>query len=177
MAVHREDQYRLSAMDASLPGVKIFLRPIAPPAALGLAGFAGSTWIVSSWIAGWWGSPSSPGLFAPFVAFWGGLAQFIAGFLGYPARDTLVTIVHVLWGSFWMSTGLLFMFMVRLLVPTLPLSLLLMPVPVLASWRRADAWPPQSHVGDCIVACCADGFHLVKRKCLLRLSKVHVQLR
>lgn len=37
------------------PSVTIFLKPIARPAALGLAGFAGSTWIVASWIAGWWG--------------------------------------------------------------------------------------------------------------------------
>ena len=30
------------------PGIQIFLQPIAPPAALGLAGFAGSTWITTS---------------------------------------------------------------------------------------------------------------------------------
>lgn len=29
------------------PGVQIFLQPIAPPAALGLAGFAGSTFITA----------------------------------------------------------------------------------------------------------------------------------
>ena len=33
------------------PGVQIFLQPIAPPAALGLAGFAGSTFITATWIA------------------------------------------------------------------------------------------------------------------------------
>lgn len=35
------------------PNVTIFLKPIAPPAALGLAGFAGSTFITASWIADW----------------------------------------------------------------------------------------------------------------------------
>lgn len=51
------------------PNVTIFLRPIAPPAALGLAGFAGSTWITASFIARWWGNETSPTIFFPFVAF------------------------------------------------------------------------------------------------------------
>lgn len=54
------------------PSVQIFLRPIAPPAALGLAGFAGSTWITASHIAMWWGSSESPTIFFPFVAMFGG---------------------------------------------------------------------------------------------------------
>jgi succinate-acetate transporter protein len=37
----------------STPGVRVVLRPIAPPAALGLAGFAGSTWIVATYMANW----------------------------------------------------------------------------------------------------------------------------
>lgn len=94
------------------PNVTIFLRPIATPAALGLAGFAGSTWITASYIAGWWGNEKSPTIFFPFVAIWGGLGQFIAGFFGYHARDILVTIIHVLWGSAWISFGLLYAFVV-----------------------------------------------------------------
>jgi uncharacterized protein len=90
------------------PGVFISLRPIAPPAALGLAGFAGSTWITASWIARWWGNDESPTIFFPFVAFWGGLAQFIAGIHGFQARDVLVTVINTMWGSFWMSIGLLY---------------------------------------------------------------------
>ncbi|KAK5206558.1 hypothetical protein LTR72_012510, partial [Exophiala xenobiotica] len=103
---NREKADRLIERD---PSVTIFLRPIAPPAALGLAGFAGSTWITASFIARWWGNETSPTLFFPFVTFWGGLGQFIAGFFGYAARDTLVTVIHVLWGSFWMSIGLLYL--------------------------------------------------------------------
>ena len=90
------------------PQVTIFLQPIAPPAALGLAGFAGSTWITASWIARWWGGPESPTIFFPFVAFWGGLAQFIAGLYGFHARDTLVSVINTMWGAFWMSIGLLY---------------------------------------------------------------------
>lgn len=99
------------------PNVTIFLRPIAAPAALGLAGFAGSTWITATYIARWWGNESSPTIFFPFVAIWGGLGQFIAGFFGYAARDTLVTVIHVLWGSFWMSIGLLYLLVVCLFGP------------------------------------------------------------
>ncbi|KAL4922802.1 GPR1/FUN34/yaaH family-domain-containing protein [Aspergillus aurantiobrunneus] len=91
------------------PNVTIFLKPIAAPAALGLAGFAGSTFITASYIARWWGNDESPTIFFPFVAFWGGLGQFIAGLFGYAARDTLVTVIHALWGSFWMSIGLLYL--------------------------------------------------------------------
>ena len=54
------------------PSVQIFLKPIAPPAALGLAGFAGSTWITASHIATWWGSSDSPTIFFPFVMMFGG---------------------------------------------------------------------------------------------------------
>lgn len=72
-----------------VPGVQIFLRPIAPPATLGLAGFAGSTWITSSYIANWWGNAESPTIFFPFVGIFGGLAQFIAGVYGFHARDTV----------------------------------------------------------------------------------------
>ncbi|KAI7236128.1 hypothetical protein KC330_g3922 [Hortaea werneckii] len=54
MAIHQEDSRRLVDTLHQTPNVSIFLKPIAPPAALGLAGFAGSTFITASWIAGWW---------------------------------------------------------------------------------------------------------------------------
>lgn len=65
------------------PGVQIFLQPIAPPAALGLAGFAGSTFITASWIAAWWGNPESPITFFPFVGLFGGVGQFAAALFGF----------------------------------------------------------------------------------------------
>ncbi len=75
------------------PGIQIVLRPIAPPAALGLAGFAGSTFVTAMWICGWWGDSKSPLTFFPFIGIFGGVGQFIAGLLGFLARDTLVTVV------------------------------------------------------------------------------------
>ncbi|KAF2748043.1 hypothetical protein M011DRAFT_518766 [Sporormia fimetaria CBS 119925] len=95
---------------SQVPNVTIFLQPIAPPAALGLAGFAGSTWITSSYIANWWGNSESPTIFFPFVGIFGGLAQFIAGLYGFRARDTLVTVINTMWGSFWISIGILYAF-------------------------------------------------------------------
>lgn len=96
------------------PNISIFLRPIAPPAALGLAGFASSTWITAAWIAGWYGNADSPLIFFPFVAFFGGLAQFIAGLQGFAARDVLVTVLNTMWGAFWMAVGLLYFLVVSL---------------------------------------------------------------
>lgn len=109
MAVEQQQRNKVDHILAKEPNVTIFPRPIAPPAALGLAGFAGSTFIGSMYLAEWWGNKQSPSIFFPFVMFWGGLGQFIAGFFGYHARDCLVTVVHVLWGSFWLSAGLLFL--------------------------------------------------------------------
>lgn len=115
MSLESTEQQKTQSFLSQEPNVTIFLRPIAAPAALGLAGFAGSTWITATYIARWWGNEESPLLFFPFVAFWGGLGQFIAGLFGYAARDALVTVIHVLWGSFWMSIGLLYLLVVRFL--------------------------------------------------------------
>lgn len=117
MSLDTSESQKIQDTLAREPHVTIFLRPIAPPAALGLAGFAGSTFITATYIARWWGNEDSPLIFFPFVAFWGGLGQFVAAFFGYAARDTLVTVIHALWGSFWMSIGLLYLLVVRLSSP------------------------------------------------------------
>lgn len=109
MALHEDNALKIRQVLDQEPQVRIFLQPIAPPAALGLAGFAGSTWITASWIAGWWGNNDSPTIFFPFVMLWGGLAQFIAGLQGFPARDVLVSVINTMWGAFWMSVGLMFL--------------------------------------------------------------------
>ncbi|KAK3719106.1 hypothetical protein LTR37_004670 [Vermiconidia calcicola] len=113
------------------PGIQIFLQPIAPPAALGLAGFAGSTWITASHIASWWGNEESPIIFFPFVAMFGGVAQFIAGLFGFKARDTLVTVINTMWGSFWIAIGILYAFVAA---GALPPHEVHTHFPELASW-------------------------------------------
>jgi len=114
MSLHLNQDRKLEGVLSQDPGVTIFLKPIAPPAALGLAGFAGSTFITASWIAGWWGTPTSPTVFFPFVMTFGGLSQFIAGLMGFAARDTLVTVINTMWGSFWLAIGLLYFLVVSL---------------------------------------------------------------
>src|ERR671931_1761652 len=82
---------------------RVFLQPIAAPSVLGLAGFAGATFIVASNLAGWWGTSHSPLALAPFAAMFGGVAQFMAGMWAYRARDAIATLAHGTWGSFWLA--------------------------------------------------------------------------
>lgn len=85
-----------------------FLQPIAAPSILGLFGFAGSTFIVAANIVGWYGNDMTPVYLAPFVAAFGGLAQFLAGMWAYKARDGIATAMHGMWGSYWIGYGLLY---------------------------------------------------------------------
>src|ERR671939_1164489 len=88
-------------------GTRVFLQPIAAPSILGLAGFAGATFMVASNLACWWGTPTSGLVLAPFAAMFGGLAQFLAGMWAYRARDGIATLAHGTWGAFWLAYGLL----------------------------------------------------------------------
>jgi uncharacterized protein len=86
---------------------RIFLQPIAAPSVLGLFGFAGATFMVSTNLAGWYGDPHTTGTFLfPFAAVFGGIAQFAAGMFSFRARDVLATAMHGTWGSFWIAYGL-----------------------------------------------------------------------
>jgi uncharacterized protein len=85
----------------------ISLQPIAAPSILGLFGFAGSTFILSANMVGWYGNDAlTPLVLFPFVMMFGGLAQFLAGMWAYRARDGLATAMHGTWGSFWLGYGL-----------------------------------------------------------------------
>jgi hypothetical protein len=86
---------------------RVFLQPIAAPSILGLAGFAGATFMAASNLAGWWGTSDSPLVIAPFAAMFGGLAQFVAGMWAYKARDAIATLAHGTWGAFWLGYGIL----------------------------------------------------------------------
>jgi succinate-acetate transporter protein len=86
---------------------QISLQPVAAPSILGLYGFAGATFIVASNLAGWWGTGTSAQYLFPFAAFFGGMAQLLAGMWAYRARDGLATAMHGTWGAFWLAYGLL----------------------------------------------------------------------
>jgi len=98
---------------------RIYLQPIAAPSILGLYGFAGATFMVAAYMAHWYGDANSPLYLFPFAAIFGGLAQFLAGMWAYRARDGVATAMHGMWGSFWMSYGVLYLLvaMGRIAVP------------------------------------------------------------
>jgi len=86
---------------------RIYLQPIAAPSILGLYGFAGATFMVAAHFAGWYGGGDTIMYLIPFVAIFGGLAQFLAGMWAFKARDGLATAAHGTWGSFWIAFGIL----------------------------------------------------------------------
>jgi uncharacterized protein len=88
---------------------QISLQPIAAPSILGLYGFAGATFMVAANMAHWYGSEASVLYLFPFAAVFGGLAQFLAGMWAFRARDGVATAMHGMWGSFWMSYGILYL--------------------------------------------------------------------
>jgi succinate-acetate transporter protein len=101
-----------------------FLQPIAAPSILGLFGLAGATFMVAAHLAGWYGGPTTAHYLFPFAAFFGGLAQFMAGMWAYRARDGLATAMHGMWGSFWMAYGLLnLLFAIGVITPPTPSGL------------------------------------------------------
>ncbi len=115
---------------------QVFLQPIAAPSILGLFGFAVSTMMVSTNMLGWYGNSLSPVFLFPFAAFFGGLAQFMAGLWAFRARDGLAVAMHGMWGSFWMAYGLLFG-LVSFGVIAVPVNA---PFPELGIWFVGLAW-------------------------------------
>ncbi|KNC96850.1 uncharacterized protein SPPG_07681 [Spizellomyces punctatus DAOM BR117] len=88
------------------PPVRIHLKPIAPPSAMGLASYATATFIVATWLTEWYGNPETPFRLWPFVLTFGGFGQFAAGMWAFNARDTLASIFHTMWGSFYIAVSL-----------------------------------------------------------------------
>ena len=86
---------------------RIFLSPIGHPSVLGLTGFFASTWIVSTYLCGWYGhQATTPSAYLFFVMFMGGIGQAIAGLFAFHARDDAAIVVHWTWGSFFIYHSL-----------------------------------------------------------------------
>lgn len=73
--------------------------PVADPAALGLAGFALTTFVLSVHNIGWAPDLTWVGL----AFFYGGLAQFMAGMWEFRNRNTFGAAAFSSYGAFWMS--------------------------------------------------------------------------
>ncbi len=63
--------------------------------------------MVAALMCRWFGLTYTTLAIVPFAAFFGGLAQFLAGMWAFKARDGVATAVHGTWGSFWMGFGAL----------------------------------------------------------------------
>jgi uncharacterized protein len=79
---------------------------LANPAALGLAGFALTTFLLSAKNAGF---PVGDA-FLGFAYFYGGLAQLLAGMWEFPQGNTFGATAFTSYGAFWMGTGFWAMF-------------------------------------------------------------------
>jgi len=76
------------------------------PAAVGLAGFAMTTFLLQCHNLGWIGV--GPVLWLGF--FYGGLAQFIAGFFEFKLGNNFGFSAFVSYGAFWMALALFLVF-------------------------------------------------------------------
>jgi uncharacterized protein len=101
---------------------QIYLQPVAAPSILGLYGLAAALFIVGANLAGWYGTAVTPLVLFPFVLFFGGLAQFLAGMWSYRARDGLATAMHGMWGSFWIAYGIYWLFVAMTVLPPISVS-------------------------------------------------------
>ncbi len=97
----------MAAQTGDSPAAQVYLQPIAAPSILGLYAFVGATLIVAAELAGWYGNSQTASYLFPFAAAFGGVAQFAAGMWAYKVRDAIATAMHGMWGSFWVSFGIL----------------------------------------------------------------------
>ena len=76
--------------------------PIADPAPLGLAAFALTTFLLSLFNAGLLPESGEPLVF-PLAAFYGGLAQFVAGIWEFRNNNTFGATAFTSYGAFWLT--------------------------------------------------------------------------
>jgi succinate-acetate transporter protein len=107
MTPNINDRESILDRDDRNAAARIYLQPIAAPSILGLYGFAAATFMVAANYAGWYGGANTDFVLFPFAAFFGGVAQFLAGMWAFKARDGLATAAHGTWGSFWIAFGIL----------------------------------------------------------------------
>jgi uncharacterized protein len=93
----------MSTMTPERPAVTVVEgTPVADPAALGLAGFALTTFLLSGHNASWipdliWVGPA---------IFYGGVAQLLAGMWEFRNRNVFGATAFSTYGAFWLSFGL-----------------------------------------------------------------------
>lgn len=89
--------------------------PIADPGPLGLAGFALTTFMLSSFNAGIF-PKSVEAVVLPVALFYGGFAQLLAGMWEFKKGNTFGALAFTSYGAFWLS----FAALVQFIAPNLP---------------------------------------------------------
>jgi succinate-acetate transporter protein len=90
---------------------------IADPAALGLAAFAGTTFVLSSFNADLISATLSA-VVIPLALFYGGLAQLLAGMWEFRKGNTFGATAFTSYGAFWLSYAIF----AKFIAPGLPAS-------------------------------------------------------
>jgi uncharacterized protein len=91
---------------------------IADPGPLGLAGFAMTTFVLSCLNAGWFGGGQNVAVVLGLAAFYGGLAQLLAGMWEFRKGNTFGALAFSSFGAFWLS----YFFLVRFEITSIPAS-------------------------------------------------------
>jgi succinate-acetate transporter protein len=89
---------------------------LADPGPLGLAGFAGTTFVLSLFNAGMVGNPKLEAVVLPLALLYGGLAQLLAGMWEFKKGNTFGAVAFTSYGAFWIS----FFYYVKYVAATLP---------------------------------------------------------
>jgi succinate-acetate transporter protein len=76
---------------------------IADPAPLGLAAFAGTTFVLSLFNAGLVGNAALVAVVLPIALLYGGLAQLLAGMWEFRKNNTFGAVAFTSYGAFWIS--------------------------------------------------------------------------
>ncbi len=92
----------MSATETATTERAVFGAGFADPGPLGLAGFAMTTFILSSVNAGWL-AKSVEGVVLGLALFYGGLAQLLAGMWEFVKGNTFGAVAFSSYGGFWLS--------------------------------------------------------------------------
>ena len=90
--------------------------PIADPAPLGLAAFAGTAFVLSLFNAGLVGNAGLVAVVLPLALVYGGLVQLLAGMWEFRNDNTFGAVAFTSYGAFWIS----YFFFARYIAGTLP---------------------------------------------------------
>ena len=90
--------------------------PIADPAPLGLAAFAGTTFVLSLFNAGLVGDAKLVAVVLPLALLYGGLVQLLAGMWEFRNDNTFGAVAFTSYGAFWVS----YFFYAKYVAGTLP---------------------------------------------------------